>query len=175
MKREGKELDLSYLRTQIALEGYNLNKVDIYGSGWPDSIAIIEESKEKRWDSGWVQRKYEILSRYHFNLCFENTNTDYYCSEKIWDSIRCGCLPIYYGNNNKIYEDFPQNSFLDYCNFPNSSALFEYIEDMSIEEFRSRMNLCIEVDNKFYRQEKRQKAVEKMLLNTVQKIKEMAL
>ena len=175
MKREGKELDLSYLRTQIALEGYNLNKVDIYGSEWPDNIAIIEEPKEKRWDSGWVQRKYEILIRYHFNLCFENTNTDYYCSEKIWDSIRCRCLPIYYGKNNKIYEDFPQNSFLDYCNFPNSTALFEYIEKMSIEEFRSRMNLCIEVDNKFYRQKKRQKAVEKMLINIVQKIKEIAL
>lgn len=77
LKREERELDLCYLRTQIALDGYKLNKADIYGKEWPKSIAL-EDSRDK----GWSERKSEILKNYHFNLCFENTNTDYYCTEK---------------------------------------------------------------------------------------------
>ncbi len=173
LKREGEELDLCYLRTQIALEGHKLNKVDIYGRGWPGGISI-EDSREQ----GWKERKLEILKNYHFNLCFENTNIDYYCSEKIWDSIKAGCLPIYYGKGNKIYEDFPKNSFLDYCEYETPQDLFEKIDKMEREEFGDRMNLCIEVFNKIYLKRKAEKYYgekfdEKILLNISKKIKEI--
>lgn len=125
-----------------------------------------------------MERKLEILKNYHFNLCFENTNTDYYCTEKIWDSIKAGCLPIYYGNGNKIYEDFPKNSFLDYCDFKNASDMFEYVENMDEREFRQRMNLCIKVFNEVYEKRKIHKLYqgkydEEMLLKIVHKIKEI--
>lgn len=139
-----RELYLAYLRTQIALEGHLLNKLDIYGRGWPEGVAV-EDSRDD-----WSPRKMEILAKYNFNLCFENKNIDYYCTEKIWDSITGGCLPIYYGKGNKIYEDFPKNSFLDYSEFEKPSELFEYIDRMEVGEFRERMNRCIEVNNHFF-------------------------
>ncbi|MBE9051480.1 glycosyl transferase [Nostocales cyanobacterium LEGE 11386] len=145
LKKEGKELDLYRLRNQIALKGYGLNKVDIYGRGWPDGISKEDSRSDNR-----VQRKGEILSNYHFNLCFENTNYPYYCTEKIWESIKYGCLPIYYGKENKIYEDFSKESFLDYCDFNDTEALLTYIDNMSVSEFVDRMNACIKVFNKVY-------------------------
>lgn len=142
-KYKRKELDLSYLRTQIALEGHKLNMFDVYGKFWPKQLKKGEPSPGKK----RRQEKLERLQNYHFNLAFENTNWPYYCTEKIWDSIQGGCLPIYYGEDNAIYEDFPQNSFLDYCKFGDAGELFRYIQLMTPQEFIKRMNLCIEAFN----------------------------
>ncbi|NJN60057.1 MAG: glycosyl transferase [Leptolyngbyaceae cyanobacterium SL_5_9] len=166
LKRDGKELDLCYLRTRIALQGHNLGRVDVYGRGWPKGISLEDSRGE-----GWEERKARILRNYHFNLCFENTNTDYYCTEKIWDSIKHGCLPIYYGQGNKIYEDFPPNSFLDYCDFGSPDLLFKYIDAMTVEEFRARINLCIDAYNQAFEKLKASSNsfYEEMLLKIVQK------
>ena len=142
LKYQGKELDLLYLRTQIALEGYSMKMLDVYGVGWPENIRKGESQHGE-----WPKAKQETLQNYHFNLAFENTKWPYYCTEKIWDSIQGGCLPIYYGESNAIYEDFPQDSFLDYCQFGNAQELFRYIQLMTPQEFIKRMNLCIEAFN----------------------------
>ncbi len=161
--RDGVELDLSYLRTQIALKGYQLGKVDIYGQDWPEGIAL----ENSRSIDNWKRRKMEILKDYHFNLCFENTNIDYYCTEKIWHSIQAGCLPIYYGKGNKIYDDFPKGSFLDYSEINDPDELFNYIDQMTFREFRERLNLCIEVHNSLYQKIKnkypRQEQIDKII------------
>lgn len=167
--RNGVDIDLSYLRSKIAITGYKLGKIDICGPNWPPKIKVIENSRSGDGHS----RKIEILKKYHFNLCFENTNIGYYCTEKIWDSITGGCLPIYYGKGNKIYEDFPENSFLDYSNFRNSYQLFEYIDSMEVDEFRGRMNLCIGVYNKIIEKKERKELdrnYETLLMNIVHKL-----
>jgi hypothetical protein len=141
--RDDKNIDLCWLRQKIAIRGKELGKVDIYGKYWPNQLSI-ENSRHEQWRN----RKLDILSQYHFNLCFENTIADYYCTEKILDSIVFGCLPIYYGGENStIYEDFAKNSFLDYTNFNQPEELFDYVEGMTIEEFNQRFNLCIDAIN----------------------------
>ncbi len=141
--RDGNSIDLCEIRNQIALEGHPLGKVDIYGKGWEAGMTI-EDSR----DGDWTNRKFEILQDYHFNLCFENTIAPHYCTEKIWDGIIGGCLPIYYGGKNStIYEDFPPNSFLDYSEFSSPTELFQYIENMTFPEYKQRLNLCIETFN----------------------------
>ena len=166
--RENQNIDLHALRVAIALEGYRLGKADIYGPGWPKRIKVVENPR-----TGGASRKMEILKNYHFHLCFENTNTDYYCTEKIWNSIAGGCLPIYYGKGNKIYEDFPKHSFLDYSEFKAPQELFDFIDSMSIVEFRRRLNLCIEVYNGLYRRDVLKSSYEKILMNIVNKMKEI--
>ena len=142
--REGKNIDLNTLRCEIALIGYYLGRVDIYGQGWEEGVSL-EDSR----DGDWTIRKFEILQDYHFNLCFENTIAPYYCTEKIWDAIIAGCLPIYYGGERStIYEDFPPNSFIDYCQFNSPLELFNYIDQMEWSEYEYRMNLCIDTFNK---------------------------
>ena len=97
-----------------------------------------------------MQRKFDILANYTFNLCLENTIAPFYCTEKIWNAITSGCLPIYYGSGTRIYDDFPQNSFLDYSALGSPDALFDKVLKMSDEEYCERFNLCVQTYNRIY-------------------------
>lgn len=164
LQRNNENIDLISLRSIIALEGYHNGILDIYGKGWPGNIAT-EDSRE----GNWKGRKFEILEGYSFNLCFENTITINYITEKIWDSIGSYCLPIYFGKGNNIYNIFPKDSFLDYSKFNSPNELFAYIENMSDIEFVDRMNKCISVYNKISNQgsafvwEKRKESLDKIV------------
>ncbi len=146
LKRDGVNIDLNALRIEIALTGYYLGKIEIYGKRWEDNISL----EDSRYIQHWGQRKFDILKNYHFNLCFENTIAPYYCTEKIWDAIFCGCLPIYYGGKDStIYEDFPPHSFIDYCEFESPLELLNYIDNMEFKDYQERLNLCIKTFNQF--------------------------
>lgn len=167
--RDGRELDLCYLRTQIGLEGHRLGKVDVYGQGWPPGVS----QRDSRWDAGWHEDKLVTLAKYHFNLCFENTNIPYYVSEKIWDSIKAHCLPVYYGEGNGIYEDFPPDSFIDYAKLGSPAALFDFVERMDVGEFRRRLNLCIDVYNRIRDRGDWRRQYDKVLDNLVRRLQEI--
>lgn len=141
--RNGIDIDLLKIRTKIALEGHQLGVLDVFGKGWPQNI-----SREDSRAGNWKQRKQEVMKDYSFNLCFENTLAVNYMTEKIWDSIENYCLPIYFGKGTAAYELFPENSFIDYSEFPSPESLFVFIEHMSNQEYRERMNKCIVVHNK---------------------------
>lgn len=138
----GKNIDLIALRTKIALEGNEINVIDVYGKGWPKGVSI-EDSREGEWENS----KGKILEKYNFNLCFENTAAYNYMTEKIWDSIQNYCLPIYYSKNTNAYEIFPKESFIDYADFNSPAELFNFINSMSTEEFIIRLNRCVQVYN----------------------------
>ena len=59
---------------------------------------------------GPVGDKLEFLSHYKFSICFENSKTQGYISEKLVDAFEAGTIPIYFGDdtvlellNNKSY------------------------------------------------------------------------
>ncbi|WP_281683310.1 glycosyltransferase family 10 domain-containing protein [Zunongwangia profunda] len=138
-------VDLIKLRSEIALYGYKYGFLDIYGKGWPQGI-----SKEDSRNNNWVERKKEILGKYRFNLCFENTIAENYITEKIWDSIENYCLPIYFGGmGHSIYKIFPKNGFIDYAEFKTPKELFDYIAQISEVEYNERLQKCIAVYNSF--------------------------
>lgn len=139
---EGKDIDLIKVRTKIALEGYKKNAFVVHGKGWPVGVAAAESRS-----GDWKTAKKEIMNAFHFNLCFENTHTFNYISEKIWDSIENNCLPIYFGGDNGIYNLFPKNSFIDYALLESPESLFEMIDQMSDAEYVRRMNACTMVYN----------------------------
>jgi len=135
-------IDLIALRSKIGIQGSRLQKMDVYGKGWPDGI-----SKEDSREGDWVNRKQTLLENYNFNLCFENTAAYNYMTEKIWDSIENYCLPVYYGKHTNVYSIFPEQSFIDYSEFDSPKALFDFIDKMTDSEFVNRMNKCISVYN----------------------------
>ncbi len=45
-----------------------------------------------------VRGKYDFLSRFRFNLCFENELEDGYLTEKLFDSLVSGAVPLYAGD-----------------------------------------------------------------------------
>lgn len=167
----GKNIDLTDKRQQIALYGYKNNKVDISGLNWPQEIKTI---KDDRLNDNWHDSKLNFIKQYRYNLCIENTDYKYYITEKIWDSITSKCLPIYNGTKY-IYEIFPKNSFIDINEFNNYAQLFDYIDKMEAEEYCSRVNKCIEVYNKAYKEVDFQEEEYKAIDIVIQRIKEIIL
>jgi Glycosyltransferase family 10 (fucosyltransferase) C-term len=143
---KGRDIDLIQLRQTIALYGHERGLCDIVGSNWPNGIAL----EDSRYSGSWKARKDQWLSQYCFNLCMENTLYPFYCTEKIWDSIRNGCLPIYFGEGSAIYDNFPRRSFIDYGEIADVEKLFKFINELSAEEWAARLNLCIAAFNQAY-------------------------
>ena len=56
------------------------------------------------------------LSKYKFSICFENSITAGYISEKIFDCFYAGTIPIYYGDPN-VKESIDPDSFIDFRKF----------------------------------------------------------
>jgi len=139
----GVNRDLNWLRMALLREGWRSGRVDIFGPGWPDNMS----KEDSRGLPAWHDRKVELLRGYDICLALENTTYDYYCTEKIWQSLDGGCLPIYYGRENRIYETFPRNSFIDAADFQSVEQIYAYIDSMSQQEYFERYNRCIEVNN----------------------------
>ena len=54
--------------------------------------------------------KWKTVNQYKYSLVIENSNDDYYISEKIFDALICGSMPIYHGSD-KIFEILPKDWF----------------------------------------------------------------
>jgi len=143
------EYSLLSLRQELAVHGHQLGTLDIIGREWPNGLAI-EESRHPQLSMRTMRKTKLLRAQYAFNLAFENTNYQYYVSEKIWDAIKGYALPIYYGND-WIYEDFPKDSFVDYAQFNDIPSLFEYLDHLTIDKYVERLNRCIEVYNHYAR------------------------
>lgn len=47
----------------------------------------------------YQDNKVQLLRNYRFNLCPENSNHPGYCTEKVFEAIAAGCIPLYWGSN----------------------------------------------------------------------------
>ncbi len=147
LMKEGTNIDLVQKRCEYALAGYKRKLLHIYGNKWPNGYALENSGFGFEKEKPWWTKKIEILNEYKFNLCFENTAHHYYITEKIWHAIVSFTLPIYHSLNSSVYEIFPENSFVDAHQFTDVHAMFDYIENMSDDEYLERLNLCIDVFN----------------------------
>ena len=125
---------------------------DLYGNGWgsgkvssnrwyrPLNRIFSYLPDNRKIHSSWKGRaesKIEVLSKYKFNLCFENAKSyPGYITEKIFDCFKCGVVPIYLGPK-EISEHIPKNSFLDRRNFKNDEELYLFIKNMREKEYDS--------------------------------------
>ena len=141
----GTNVDLNARRQELAYFMYQRDKADIVGGNWPQFVQTKESSGFDNGHTTWWDRKINLLQDYKFNICFENTISPYYCTEKIWHAIAGGCLPIYYGEGTSIYETFPENSFIDAANFTSNKDLLHFLENLSPLEHVKRYNTCLKV------------------------------
>lgn len=96
-------------------------KVDSYGS-CANNAQIPSKWKRKTRD----KTKEAVISHYKFTLAFENSNDWDYVTEKLYQPLRYGSVPICRGCPN--VEDFaPPNSFIDANKFQSPQKLAEYI------------------------------------------------
>src|SRR6185503_15676311 len=100
------------------------NDIDLYGIGWnkasvrmgrtwvpwtirrgqmamqdwldrvrPDPLLVAARKVYR----GELETKWETLSRYNFVMCFENTEIKGWLTEKFFENLRVGAIPIYWG------------------------------------------------------------------------------
>lgn len=76
--------------------------------------------------------KREFLRLYKFNLCPENTNYKGYVTEKLFDAIYSGCVPIYWGSENKPEPDILNHSAIFFLNRnAENSAVLKELEELN--------------------------------------------
>jgi hypothetical protein len=165
---DGVDIDLIAKRQALILAGHRRGLVDVYGRDWPKGIALGESRS-----GDWARAKAELLAKYRFNICMENTDFDYYVSEKLWNAISARCLPIYRGGGDKIYEEFERGSFIDTKDFSSSEELFDMIESMSDAEYRDRLNRCIATYNNIWKRQDYQAQYRRTVETIVRAIKEI--
>jgi len=119
---------------------------DLYGFYW-DNFGKNKENFNfiKKCYRGKIEDKIEILRNYKFALCFENAVMEGYITEKIFDALMAGCVPIYYGAPD-IKNYLPENIFIDFRDFKNFPELEDYL--FSIDE--KKYNEYLENIKKFF-------------------------
>ena len=101
-----------------ALEFFSeYDEVDLYGARWDASSAPFVK---KIW-RGFADDKPRTMSEYTFALCFENAIWPGYVTEKIFDSMAVGTIPVYWGAPD-IEEDIPADCFIDMRKFSASGG-----------------------------------------------------
>ncbi len=83
---------------------------------------------------GEVRLKRDVLARSKFSYCYENvSDLPNWVTEKIFDSLLAGCVPIYWGANN-VADLIPTDCFIDRRKFDDMDTLHRFLE--SIDEDR---------------------------------------
>lgn len=79
--------------------------------------------------------KYEFIKQFKFNICPENSNAEGYVTEKIFQSIEAGCIPIYWGSNNNPETDIlNQNAILCWNQGENNDKTLSVIQELVADE-----------------------------------------
>jgi hypothetical protein len=120
---------------------------DMFGHDWKRNTLFPGISPHRLFPcyKGTVSSKHETMQKYKFSLCYENSSNVYgYVSEKIFDSMRCGCVPIYLGAPD-IEKYVPKVCFIDRREFGSDQEVEQFILGTSKEKYAS----CLDAIKEF--------------------------
>jgi alpha(1,3/1,4) fucosyltransferase len=87
---------------------------------------------------GEVSRKADVLLRAKFSYCYENVHgLRGYVTEKIFDSLMNGCIPVYWGADD-IAEHVPEDCWIDRRRYRDTAEVHAYLKAMTKPEFQAR-------------------------------------
>jgi len=139
----------------------------LYGAGWDIPSFVLNNPKLSTfWRvnklpgslpcyKGRVDKKYTVLQKVKFNFCIENCIYPGYISEKLFDSIISGCIPIYWSGSH-MENVIPNESFIDAPKFTNPGELIEYsdgLNETQIAEIRQSGDLFLRQNGQFFTHE----------------------
>ena len=105
--------DPTGLRKEILDEMSQFGRVDCAGK-W------MHNDDSLKCDFG--DDKLEYLKSFRFNVCPENSNAYGYVTEKLFDAIDAGCVPVYWGSCNKPELDILNQDAILFWNFRGDNA-----------------------------------------------------
>lgn len=116
------------------------NDFDLFGMRWHKPITRWQKIfpfliSKYRCYRGEINRKFDILPNYKFSLCYENfKNQNGYITEKIFDGLTAGTVPIYFGANN-VSDYINPYAFIDRRKFKSDKELAKFITNITKEEY----------------------------------------
>ena len=125
------------LRIEAMAELAELGIVDLYGKGWDRWW-----SRSAMWFPYWKNRtvlmsiykgscssKFEVLKNYEFCLCFENMWMNGYITEKIFDCLYAGTIPLYIGAPD-ILDYVPEDVFVDCRKYSTWTEMWQEVANI---------------------------------------------
>jgi hypothetical protein len=106
---------------------------DLFGEGWERRHPQVDRATHTdalRAYRGTTPDKLATLGRYRFALAFENARFHGYVSEKLFDCLYAGTIPVYLGAPD-ITRDVPPDTFVDARHFPSYAALEAHLRALS--------------------------------------------
>lgn len=129
------------------------NDLDLYGMGWDlytfknpllsrifNRFTRLRKFLAAKWAlyKGSVDSKADLMQNYKFSICYENAfGIAGYITEKIFDSMAAGCIPVYWGAPN-IKHYVPELCFIDKTQFRTYEELYQYLINMTESEYGQR-------------------------------------
>jgi hypothetical protein len=170
-KRSNHPLEL-YSERVATIRWFERNQPErfsLFGAGWDVSAGAgpirrrFERSKlgrtaHPRFPSwrGRVGEKYDALSQFRFGFCYENArDIPGYVTEKLFDCVLAGTIPIYWGPPNSASLLDPA-TYVDRSEFVSTAEVVEYVEsldDATLDKMRTAGIRMIEQDAVAYRPE----------------------
>lgn len=144
-----RELYSERLKSIRYFEKYQPDNFDLYGVGWDKpriGLNIGKDNKPEKYSSyrGIVKNKWDVLPKYKFSLCYENIYGEQgFVTEKIFDSLRSRCVPIYLGASN-IDNYVDKDTFIDRRDFKSLKELENYITSLTEKQYN---NFQIAIEN----------------------------
>lgn len=118
--------------------------IRFFGHDWQGVLkylSVSEQEKFKTQYGGYIPDKISEISKSKFVLAYENFRFDDYVTEKIYDVMAAGSVPIYSGAPN-ITEYVPQSCFIDFHAFQSHEELYDFLANMSDDTYNDYLD-CI--------------------------------
>jgi alpha(1,3/1,4) fucosyltransferase len=124
-------------------------QIAVYGRGWTKAdwrhpVFALRTPALRKVERGPVESKFDVLVRARFAVCFENMRSPGYISEKLFDCLACGAIPIYYGDP-EITRTIPADAIVDYQRMRGPEELDRHLEaiDSRTEERMRQRGLSV--------------------------------
>ena len=132
----GENRGLCPAREKLALYLHQKSFCDIYGRNWPENKVTGES---RRHPGGWRVKKLDELASYRYCICFENLHWKNYVTEKFWDAVQAGCIPIYYSGSNGLNEVIDLSGAILLRDMGSFQAVYRSIKEMTVSEYEDRI------------------------------------
>jgi hypothetical protein len=125
----------------------------LYGLGWskPEPAYTFSEKITRRLKRiasqifgykpfpsyvGEIEDKGSVYQKVKFAYCYENVaNLPDYISEKIFDCLLNGCVPVYWGSHT-IEEHIPSTCYINRRNFKSTSEVHQSLLNIDADQYQ---------------------------------------
>ena len=82
--------------------------------------------------------KIDLMENYRYNICFENSITEGYVTEKLLEAKVAGCIPLYYGDDSAA-RDFNNKCYINYREMANADDMLRCVNELENKDLFVRI------------------------------------